>query len=744
MKYAEIVVDVVTDATDKLFHYRIPPELRDEVFPGRRVFIPFGNRKIAGYVWRLTGKTEVKNVKDISSADDIRVALNPEFMEMIPWFCNRYYCRAIEAINLFLPPGYHRINEIREKYVNIIPEACEKSPDFWEKLGRRAPRQSEVLQLLRKHGTMSRKELLKKTGVSSAVVKELERKGFVVTEEKKPVTEVREKRKYNEETDQFILTAGQQSALDNIEEAINGGGKKEFLIHGVTGSGKTEVYLRSIKKCLNKGKGAILLVPEIALTPQMVAYFKDRLPGEVALLHSNLPVRERYNQWFKIKEGSCRMVLGTRSAVFAPVHNMGLIIVDEEQENSYKQEETPRYHAREVARRRAEYHDAVFVAGSATPSVETYWNAQNGNMQLVEIKNRATPFQLPEVEIVDMRKEMRSGNRSIFSRLMTEKLGEVLEKGEQALLFINRRGFSNFILCRECGFVVRCPHCSVSLTYHAEAKTMVCHYCSHISAPPEVCPECKGIYIRYFGAGTQRVEDEINNLFPGRKVLRMDRDSTSRKGTHKRLWEEFRAGKAQIMVGTQMVAKGLDFPGVTLVGVIAADTAIHLPDFRAAERTFQLITQVSGRAGRGEQKGEVVVQTYHPNHHSIVCVKQHDYHTFFGEEIERRRELLYPPFNEMLRFLFVSSSEKNGNDASQYMAGLLESFAESREEIEIMGPAPAPLFRIKKYFRYQLIIKGKNISQLHEPVRAVITEYKKKWKAQEVRLVVDFNPQVML
>jgi len=747
VEYAEVIVNIITDAIDRPFHYRVPENLQEEVYPGRKVQVPFGSRKVSGYVWNLIPTPEVENVREIASVEDQRVTLTPEFLEMVDWFCKRYFCRTIEAINLLLPPGYERIKEIREKVVVLSSHVKEKPSEFWEKLARKAPRQNEIMQLMLQEEVVPWNRLLKTTGVSSAVVRELEKKGLLKIEERafNDKQEAYNSVENNEEELNMVLTPEQQSILTSIEDSLKNNSQENFLIHGVTGSGKTEVYLRSIKACLRLGKNAIILVPEIALTPQMIAYFKNRLPGEVALLHSQLPLRERYNQWFKVKDGRSRVVLGTRSAIFAPLENIGVIIIDEEQENSYKQEETPRYHAREVAEWRASYYGATLVMGSATPSIESYWKASTGQMKLVEMKNRATPFALPLVEIVDMRAEMRSGNRSIFSKSLWEKLNNIADRGEQALLFINRRGFSNFVLCRECGFILRCPHCSVSLTFHSEKTMMVCHYCFYVTQPPEICPDCKGTYIKYFGAGTQRVEQEIKKYFPQLSVMRMDRDTTSRKGTHKKLWQDFRDGKARIMIGTQMIAKGMDFPGVTLVGVVAADTGIHLPDFRAAERTFQLMTQVSGRAGRGEQKGEVVVQTYHPNHYSIVCVKEHDYHRFYNEEIEYRRELGYPPFEEMLRFLFISQEEGKCYNASLHMNSLIEEYLEKEEvEIEIMGPAPAPLFQIKRYFRYQLILKGKNLSKISEELKQIINNYKKTWNSQDVRLTIDFNPQMML
>ncbi len=748
MQFAEVIVDIVTDAVDRAFHYRVPEEIEEEVHPGSRVIVPFGARQIPGYVWKLIEKPEVEKVKNIVCVDDESVALNEEFLELIPWFCYRYYCRTIEAINMFLPPGYERMKNLREKYAVLTPESKQKPDDFWKKMAQKAPRQNEVMQIMLREEELSRKNLIKETGVTPTVINELIKKGLLKIEEREPSFHLfNEKYGEKDAKTNVVLTHEQEEIIARIFKSLKEQKQDNFLIHGVTGSGKTEVYLECIKECLKQEKSAIVLVPEIALTPQMVAYFKNRLPGEVALLHSQLPQRERYNQWFRIKSGQCRVVLGTRSAIFAPLNKPGLIIIDEEQENSYKQEETPRYHAREVAQWRANYNGAVLVMGSATPSIETYWKARSGQMQLLEMKKRATPFSLPGVEIVDMREELRSGNRNIFSRVMFDKISRVLSDGEQVLLFVNRRGFSNFVLCRECGHVVRCPHCSVSLTFHAAKKLMICHYCFYVSGPPEICPECRSTYIKYFGVGTQRVEEEVNKLFPERRVLRMDRDTTTRQGTHKHLWKEFREGKAQILVGTQMVAKGMDFPGVTLVGVVAADTGIHLPDFRASERTFQLIAQVSGRAGRGGRKGEVIIQTYHPGHYSIACVKEHDYNSFYEEEIRQRHELAYPPFSELLRFLFVSESEGKGHNASLDLARLLENLLEKEENngnLEILGPAPAPLFKIKKYYRYQLIIKGENINRLSDSIRKVVRKFKNTWNPSDVRLVIDFNPQVML
>jgi len=746
-QYAEVWVNVITDAVDRPFHYRIPESLSGKVQEGALVKVPFGGQKVWGCVGGLLVSPGVsgEKIKDIFAVDDDKAGLNQEMISLARWLSERYYCRFMEAVNLMLPPGYGKVREKKEKYVMLTSLAESKSVSFWQELRQKAPRQAQVMDSLLNKNPAPWLEISRWTGADSRVLNQLVSKGLVEVEER-----ISEKMSWLEDyvsrgdslfEESISLTAGQQEAVSEITSAISGKERETYLLHGVTGSGKTEVYLRSIEYCLQEGRKALILVPEIALTPQMVAYITRRLSGRVVLLHSSLPLRERYQQWLRVKEGKCPVVLGTRSAVFAPLENTGLIIVDEEQENSYKQEESPRYHARDVAEWRAAYHSAVMVWGSATPMVESYFRSESKEIKRIDMLHRATEYSLPPVEVVDMRREMRRGRKSIFSRQLVERVEEVLRQGEQALLFINRRGFSSFVLCRECGHVVRCPFCSVSLTFHYHSGSMVCHYCYYTADPPEMCPGCSGIYIKYFGTGTQRVEKEMQKLFPECSVLRMDRDTTSRKGAHRRIWNDFRSGKAQIMIGTQMVAKGMDFPGVTLVGVIAADTALHLPDFRASEKTFQLLTQVSGRAGRGSKKGTVVVQTYHPEHYSIACARDHDYFSFYREEIKVREELMYPPFTEMLRMVLLSEEENEGWE------GILEISKGLRSGplgVEMLGPAPAPLFKIKGFYRYHLILKGKSLDNISDRVREVTRSFRLSKRGKKSRLIVDFNPAVML
>ncbi len=474
----------------------------------------------------------------------------------------------------------------------------------------------------------------------------------------------------------------------------------------------------------------------------MIDLFAGRFPGLVAVLHSRLTPGERAEQWRRIHLGAAPVVLGARSAVFAPLQKPGLIIIDEEHENSYKQEEAPRYHAREVAWWRARYHGALLLLGSATPSLESYYEAGPGRKTgLLEMNSRVTPMELPPVTVIDMREEMRQGHRHIFSRPLLAGLEGVLERGEQALLFLNRRGFAGFILCRECGHVLRCPHCAVSLTLHLDRSRMVCHYCSHEEPIPKICPECKGDKIRHFSAGTQRVESEVRKIYPGAALVRMDSDTTAQRGAHRRLYRCFREGKADILIGTQMIAKGFDFPGVTLVGVVTADTILNLPDFRAAERTFQLLTQVSGRAGRGSGEGKVIIQTYHPHHYSIQTAARHDYRSFYSAELEVRRALLYPPFTDLVRFLLSGQDEAAVWEAAAYLNSQL---AGRRGRAEILGPAQAPLYRLKTAYRVHVMLKGERLASEAHILQKIAREFRRQRPPRPVRLTVDFNPQMVL
>jgi primosomal protein N' (replication factor Y) len=567
----------------------------------------------------------------------------------------------------------------------------------------RALRQREILShFLDRPEAVPLSRLLASLKAGRSSVDSLVEKGLLQLEEREELRDPFAGRSF-EPTSPLPLTPEQERAFRAIVGPLREGRHHRILLHGVTGSGKTEVYLQAIDETLKQGRQAIVLVPEISLTPQMVARFKGRFGPRVAVLHSGLSGGERFDEWRKIRSGEVQVAIGARSAIFAPFSNLGLIVIDEEHESSYKQEEQPKYHAREVAFRRGMAHRAVVVLGTATPAVETIHRAGRGELERVVLSRRVQGRPLPRVDVVDMREELREGNRSIFSRMLQEALEQCVSRGEQAVLFLNRRGFSTFVLCRSCGKVMECPHCDISLTFHRTNRTLRCHYCGYAEPVPETCPACGSSHIRYFGTGTQRVEEEIARLFPGMRVIRMDVDTTNRKGAHEELLGRFGAGEADVLLGTQMIAKGLDFPRVTLVGVIAADIMLHLPDFRAAERTFQLLTQVSGRAGRHDLSGRVVIQTYSPKHYSIDLAARADTEAFYRKELLSRKQHRYPPFCRLFTLLFSHPDRQAVMQAAFEAARLLKQALSGKAEV--LGPVPATIPRMKDRYRLQVFIK---------------------------------------
>jgi primosomal protein N' (replication factor Y) (superfamily II helicase) len=735
-EYAEVIVDLISNAVDRPFHYKIPPTLRGKILPGMKVEIPLGPRRCEGYVLRLLKSTTIDPaaLRDIIAINDPEPLLTREQLALLNWLAHRYYCRKIDALNAMVPATFRQGRRSQKPYLfAVTPEA----KTLLEKLVK-APAQQKAVQILLEKGPRDRKTL-EKEGVTSASLRVLEAKGLI---------EKKYKRRYPGEvqaaevsTNPLQLGSEQADCYERIVAALDSKQAQRLLLHGITASGKTEVYMQSISRCLESGKSALVMVPEIALTPQMISHFEGRFPGHIAVLHSRLTPAEKSREWQAIREGEARVVLGARSAVFAPLASLGLIVIDEEHETTYKQEEAPRYHARDVAWWRARYNKAVLVLGSATPSLESFYQTQEEKGQLLTMVGRITPTQLPPVTIVDMRQELKENHRQIFSRLLLAELEGVLERGEQALLFINRRGFAGFVLCRECGYVVRCPSCDVSLTMHLDRQLMCCHYCGFEAPVPQTCPECGGIKIRYFSAGTQRVEDEMKKLHPGAALIRMDSDTTTSRQAHSHYYRRFRDGKASILIGTQMIAKGFDFPSVTLVGVVAADTTLNLPDFRAPERTFQLLTQVAGRTARGKLGGKVIIQTYHPGHYAVQAAAKHDYRSFYDQEIENRRQLAYPPFSDLLRFLFSDRDEQKVFEAATWLTGQLQ---QATGDAEILGPAPASLYRIKDQYRVQTIIKGRQLITIAPAVKKVVRTYHEHKPPFTVRLTVDFNPLVVL
>jgi len=617
---------------------------------------------------------------------------------------------------------------------------------------RRAPKQAELLDLLASIADEGGEppllaELARDAGIGPAAVKALEAKGFCIVEAKELARDPYADRRF-EASRPLPLTETQAAALAPIRRAIEAGSYAPFLLHGVTGSGKTEVYLQAMQACLEAGREAILLVPEISLTPQTVNAFKGRFGDRVAVMHSRLSAGERYDEWRKIARRRVKIAIGARSAIFAPFTNVGLIIIDEEHESSYKQEESPKYHARDVALERAARHGAAVVLGSATPALETYLAAHRGVYTLLEMPDRAFGQAMPRVDIVDMRQELRDGNRSMFSGRLREALETRLERGEQSVLLLNRRGYSTFVMCRSCGFAAQCPHCDITLTYHRSGRHSRCHYCGYTEREATQCPSCQSEHIRHFGAGTQRVEEELAKLFPGIRTIRMDVDTTSTKGAHEKLLADFRERKADVLLGTQMVAKGLDFPFVTLVGVISADTVLRLPDFRAAERTFQLLTQVAGRAGRHQLPGEVVVQTYTPEHYSIQFAQHHDFRGFARRELISRRELGYPPYCRLALATLAHEDISRLVTSSERFAGELKKrFAELREgggEPELLGPVPSPIPKLKDRYRFQCMVKYRGETNVAGALRASADAMLDDVRKLKLSIQLDMDPQVLL
>ncbi|MEG7334185.1 primosomal protein N' [Bacillus sp. 0102A] len=805
MNFAEVIVDVSTKNIDRPFDYKIPDHLKGMIKTGMRVIVPFGPRKIQGFVTAVKEASDLsgKSVKEVEDLLDLTPVLTEELMNLSSWLSDKTLSFKITALQVMLPaalkakyekelkitqgadlpPQVDRLfSETKTLLYSDIPDHdtlkliqkhvqkgsidvtykvaqktnkkvvrhiqananIEELAKQAEELSRQAAKQQAILHffIAEPEGVkIPAADLCKKTDASSATIKTLIQKGLL-KESYEEVYRDPYQDKMFKKTEPLPLTDEQSAAFQPIRQTLDNDEHKVFLLHGVTGSGKTEIYLQSIEKVLAKGKEAIVLVPEISLTPQMVNRFKGRFGSQVAVMHSGLSTGEKYDEWRKIHRKEVRLVVGARSAIFAPFENLGMIIIDEEHESSYKQEEMPRYHAKEVAIKRAEHHSCPVVLGSATPTLESYARAQKGVYELLSLKHRVNQQVMPEVSLVDMREELRNGNRSMFSVELMEQLEETIAKGEQAVLFLNKRGYSSFVMCRDCGYVPQCPHCDISMTYHRYGQRLKCHYCGHEEPVPHTCPECASEHIRFFGTGTQRVEEELTKVLPNARVIRMDVDTTSRKGAHEKLLSAFGEGKADILLGTQMIAKGLDFPNVTLVGVLSADTTLHIPDFRSAEKTFQLLTQVSGRAGRHEKPGRVIIQTYTPSHYSIQLTKSHDYETFYQHEMAHRREQSYPPYY-YLALVTVSHEEvAKAAVTAEKIAHFLK--ANCGADTKILGPSASPIARIKDRYRYQCVIKYKQETRLSALLKKILEHYKREIEQKHVMISIDMNPYMMM
>lgn len=603
----------------------------------------------------------------------------------------------------------------RTKYQNSVKLAVDKAAALlmMPKLAR-SPAQQRLLSILLEKSSLSSHDL-KERNVSQNIVKKLVDAGLARIERTQVL---RDSYAGNfERAEKLSLTPEQKVCLDSINDSITAGEYRSFLMHGVTGSGKTQVYIEAVARIRHNNRQAIVLVPEIALTGQIVARFKAHFGDDVVVIHSKLSVAERYDAWQKLRSNQAGIAVGARSAVFAPITDLGLIIIDEEHEFTYKQEESPRYHARQVAEIRARLANAVLIQGSATPSIETYYKALLGKLTLLKMEKRIDGSDLPEVTIVDMREELRLGRRNVLSLSMQQLLSKTVENGEQAILLLNRRGYATFILCRECGHVLECEHCSSTLVYHAAGNTLRCHYCQTSHNVPDICPACGSRYIRYFGTGTQKLEEELLKLWPNIRVVRMDQDTTSRKMAHSRILTDFAAGKYDILLGTQMVAKGHDIKNVTAVGIISADTTLNLPDFRAAERTFSLLTQAAGRAGRGSKPGKVVIQTYNPDHYAVAAGAVQDYPSFYNTEIIHRKELFYPPFSQIVKLTITANEETMARSQAEEISLQLKTSLVSEPYTEVIGPFNAATFKIKDIFRVNLIIKTVRLSAIRQQIK---------------------------
>ena len=794
---AEVIVDVPTMQTDQPFTYLVPSEMETALQVGMRVEVPFGNgnRHVQGFVMAIQKSEESANpsLKAVIRLLDLAPVVNEELLSLADYMKKITYAFKITCLQTMLPSvmkaEYDKLiypladtpevqvlfdqREViswkeaeeegslsqlirwrQEQLVDIKYEVHTRNKvktirlvrslltekqieEEWAKLRQNAKKQKELLLCLSELSQEEPIAYFKNKGISTAVLNQGKEKGWLEFIESERYRDPYKDRVFDQTT-ALELNAEQKNAVEQIITAGQQQKDQVFLLEGITGSGKTEVYLQAIADVLSENKTAIMLVPEIALTPQMVERFKGRFGESVAVLHSGLSQGEKYDEWRKIEREEAQVVVGARSAIFAPLKNIGLIIIDEEHESSYKQDETPRYHARDLAIWRSKYHHCPIVLGSATPSLESRARAQKGVYQLLQLNHRAkAAAQLPAIEIVDMREEFQNHRTSTFSANLQEKIQNRLDKKEQTVLLLNRRGYSSFVMCRDCGFVLPCPNCDISLTLHMDTRSMRCHYCGHEEPIPNRCPNCGGNKIRYYGTGTQKVEEELRELYPQARILRMDVDTTRRKGAHEQILQKFGAKEADILLGTQMIAKGLDFPEVTLVGVLNADTSLNLPDFRSSEHTFQLLTQVSGRAGRAEKAGEVVIQTFNPQHYAIELAKKQNYEQFYQQEMHVRHRGGYPPYYFTVKITASHPEEQVAAKKIFQIANQLKEVLSPQSLL--LGPTPSMILRVKNRDYYQLIIKYKHEPNLPHVLDEILNGSQKEQR-QGLFVAIDNEP----
>lgn len=732
--YAEIILNSEALEIDRPFTYLIPPELINDARIGQIVKVPFGvrNRPIEGVIISIKNEHDISidfKVKSLLSIVTKEPVITDKDFKLINFLRERYLCRYIDACRLLIPTGI--MNGVKSKSKNTIIFVDDNLHII-----KNAEGYKEIVNFIKNNsGKYSKSELTNNFKISKYKLNKLIDYGLVrVGEELVFRYNTREYKEDNKK----LLTMEQKEAIEAINSSIN----RVFLLKGVTGSGKTEIYMRLVERALLEDKSSIVLVPEISLTPQMIERFKGRFGKNVALFHSKLSDGERFDEWYRVKEGKAKVIIGARSAIFLPAKELGFIIIDEEHENTYKSDQNPKYQTKEVAEFISKLHGCKVILGSATPTIESYYRALSGDIELIELKKRVDNKPMPIMEIVDMREELKNRNKSLFSRILFDNINNTLNKGEQVILFLNRRGFSTFVSCRSCGYVFKCEDCDISMTYHKNGF-LVCHYCGKTKKEPNKCPKCESKYVKFFGAGTERVEEEVRKYFSKARIIRMDVDTTRTKDSHEKLYNSFKSGEGDILIGTQMISKGLDFPNVTLVGVLAADMSINIPDYRSAERSFQLITQVGGRAGRGDKEGKVIIQTYTPEHYSLRYAINYDYEGFYEEEFTIRGLMKYPPFGKIL---LINGTSKNEELLINFMKDIGKNINYSTiglDEVEVLGPVPCIVSRIRENYRWQIIIKGEFSFNFAKRIKDLLYDSNKN-VYNDIRVSMDINPNNLI
>ena len=739
---AEVIIDSKAKKLNRKFDYRIPENLEDIIEVGSRVLVPFANFKTLeqGYVIKIKQNTEFE-VKDIAGLEE---NLNTEKVKLARWMARKYFCNVSECIKLMITPGTRNKDlskRTQDKKLNFVYLDENITSDIIDML--KGEKQKKAIQFIKKNEGLTIPEIIEFSGVSRETINSLAKKGLIKIENQKVERSPLALKKENTNR-KLELTEEQQMAYSQIEKTIQNKIFEEFLIYGVTGSGKTEIYMQLIEKVLKLNETAVLLVPEISLTPQMLDRFIGRFGKEkLAVLHSKLSIGERHDEWIRIKEGKAKIVIGARSAIFAPAQNLGIIIIDEEHDSSYKSESSPRYNAKEIAEKICKEKNIPLVLGSATPDIKTFYKAKENKIKMLKLTKRANNSSLPSVEVVDLKKELATGNKSMFSFSLYEAMKQNLKEKKQTILFLNRRGYSTFIMCRECGYTMKCPNCNISLTYHSFQNILKCHYCGHEEIPVKICPSCGSDKIRYFGTGTQKLEEEIKKIFPEASTIRMDVDTVTRKNSHEEILNKFKNENIDVLIGTQMVVKGHHFPNVTLVGVIAADSSLNIDDYRANERTFQILTQVAGRAGREKLPGKVIIQTYNPDNFAIEFSKEQNYDLFYNTEIELRKQLKYPPFCDIIVIGFSGENQKEISEVSNLTYNILKNTLE-KYDINTFMPMPAPIDKIKNKYRWRIIAKGKVTEEVTIIINKCMQKVYESGIGKKINIAVDVNPTNMI